>query len=316
MMNYKNKYLKYKNKYLSLKNQSGGANNILPRSLFQLLQKFVKDLTFETSIEVNKETDGTINLFLTKGFETFTDHYHESRTNCGIHIHTHPNSLEQRKETKMDLWPPSHTDILHSVQSISSHRFEKENNLSVDNFVIPENPIKKYDYVFDGNVLWYFKPNNNLIKEYLSLLISNNEEKKNKLLEIIFDNSTRNESDFAGLNEIIGFPKITLEEYLERTRDLLGQKGIKPDDEIMGIDIGFIDWKRLNNDNLSGVEPKNIRIPDDLTCTFTERRDKHIVLPEKDFLSKDELEILYQKALKIFRERELFKKAKGRESPF
>lgn len=315
MMNYKNKYFKYKNKYLNLKNKFGGGNNNLPRSLFQLMEKFVKELPFEISIEVNKETDGTINLFLTKGFETFTDYLHESKTNCGIHIHTHPYSIYQR-ERNMHLWPPSDTDILHSVQSTYSYRFLIENNLSVDNFVIPKNPIKKYDYVFDGTVLWYYKPNINLINEYLSLLISNNEERKNSLLDVIKNNSANNGVDFAGLREILGFPKITLEEYLERTRDLLGQKGIKSDDEIMGIDIGFINWKRMNTDNLSGVELKTIRIPDDLICTFTERRDKHIVLPEKDVLNEDELNILFQKAIRIFKEQEMSKEAKSRESPF
>lgn len=66
-MNFYKKYQKYKSKYIQLKNQFGGGDNKLPGSLFQLMELLV-NLPYEISIEINKDIDGTINLFLTKGY--------------------------------------------------------------------------------------------------------------------------------------------------------------------------------------------------------------------------------------------------------
>ena len=194
-MNFLQKYIKYKNKYIQLKNQIGSGNNTLPGSLFQLMNLFVKNLPFEVSIEINKDIDGTINLFLTKGFMHETDYLHESHTLCGIHIHTHPLSLSQRQNNVY--WAPSGRDIVHTVMSLFSKRnLPKTEYGVIKNIKIDHLKNIIYDYVYDGGGLWYYKPNKALIIEYLKLheLLDDesqetiNRDKKELLLDIIYKN--------------------------------------------------------------------------------------------------------------------------------
>ena len=62
-------------------------------------------------------------------------------------------------------------------------------------------------------------------------------------------------------------------------------------DEILGMDIGIIeDWHNK----------KNIEIVDNLYCNIQENYDdKHIILPENELLNYDDLEFLFNKAIKI-----------------
>lgn len=298
----KEKYLKYKAKYLQLKKminkQIGASDNILPGSIFQIMNLLVK-LPFEVSIEINKNTDGIINLYLTKGFETHTDYLHESNTLCGIHIHTHPFYL-YRTNNEKGLQPPTGTDIRHSILNI--HKSKKFPNSKY---------VYVYDYVYDGNVLWYYKANQGLINEFLKLLDKNDFDTLEDLVNIATENGHNNGGDFLGLRERIGFPKITLEQYIEKTKDIVGNKSsVSIDNDFIGMDIGYI--KNLNK--------PSIIIPDNLTCQIPERRDKHIIFPETGLLNKEELKLLWEKVLKILHEQDIVRnnnqiKIKG-ESPF
>lgn len=307
MNNYQT-YLKHKHNYLNLKNQLGSGYNQLPGSLFQLLELLCK-LPYEISIEVNKNTEGTITLFLTKGFAIGTDYLHESRTSCGIHIHTHYLTLPQRRP-EYKFWPPSSQDIYTSIGNIYSNKTIFNWNQEKEKI-----PQLKYDYLFDGYNLWYYKPNSALVTEYVELSESLKDaklknvapykiekiiSKQQQLLSYSAENADMNALALIGLSS----PSKSLEQYLDSMKDLLNQKSTDaeyPDEKVMGFDIGIIsNWKH----------EKEIIIPDYITCNMNERRDNHIILPIKDLLNNEELDLLYQKSIKI-----LEKKTITKESP-
>jgi len=245
--------------------------NILPGSLFQLMKLFVDRLDYEVSIQVNLEKNGLISLYLTKGFELYTDYVNELKTLCGIHIHTHQMSNRYRNKDNPHS-PPSYLDINHCVQKIINTKIYKNMKYS-------------YDYLFDGTGLWYYKANEKLGKDYLNLLEKKNEiEKKNgidDMLSIMKNNSNVNAIEFIE-------NKLTIHEYLEYMKVLR-------DGESLGIDIGIIlDWQKK----------AYIEIPDNLECNYNEIRYNHITLPNKHILNDDDLELLYDRAIKIFDEQE------------
>ena len=112
-----------------------------------------------------------------------TDHINESKTLCGIHIHTHPKTLMIR-----DIYsPPSGQDIYVNIQRLV-------------------NKFDKYDYVFDGKGLWFYKPNKALKNEFFKLL-NNNPERLDLLLEIASENANNNAVDLMGKRIYFGFFK-------------------------------------------------------------------------------------------------------------
>jgi hypothetical protein len=239
------------------------CNNKLPGSLFQLMKLFVNRLPYEVSIQVNLDKNGLISLYLIKGYEFYTDYLHEPRTLCGIHIHTHSIFNKYRNKDVKHL-PPSSMDINHCVQKIINTKIHKNRKYS-------------YDYVFDGEGLWYYKANEKLKNYFLDLIEKKNQTKMNDILEFMKNNTNQNAVEFIS-------KKLTIQEYLEYMKILL-------DGESVGIDIGIIlDWQKKTS----------IEIPDNLECNINERRDNHIILPNKDILNNDELELLYNRAIKIF----------------
>jgi ribosomal protein S19 len=241
--------------------------NILPGSLFQLMKLFVDRLHYEVSIQVNLEKNGLISLYLTKGYEFQTDYVNELKTLCGIHIHTHQISNRYRNKDNPHL-PPSYLDINHCVQKIINTKINKNMKYS-------------YDYLFDGTGLWYYKANEKLKDSYLRLMEEKNEDKINIILEDIKNNTGINAIEFIK-------NKLTIHEYLEYMKVLIDGKSV-------GIDIGIIlDWQKK----------AYIEIPDNLECNINEIRDNHIILPNKDILNNIDLELLYDRAIKIFDEQE------------
>lgn len=259
----------------------GGQNNILPGSLFQLLDLLIK-LPFEVTIDINKNTNGTISLEFIKGFEEYTS---LSESLCGICIHTHPLNYGLN-----NFWPPSGKDIQVAVELI---RFRKLVTLRRKNIDI--NNIKNH-YVFDGYNLWYYKPNKELVIEVSNLIVGakkaldlKEEEKAYKLV-----NEYREILEYAAnsshtLQQDLMSKRITLNTYIEKMSNLLLFQ-TEPWNDVMGIDIGLI----------SNYKNKNyIKIPDILECDIAERRDNHIILPETGLLNNEDLQYLFQKCIKI-----------------
>jgi len=256
--------------------------NSLPGSLFQLLKLFSK-LPYEVSIEVSRSANGSIELFLTKGTEEYVDDYYSSKNLCGIYMHTHPTQVSLRKK-EFKRWPPSGFDIAAMIQRIPFRKNKEE--------IIRGNKIK-YNYVFDGFNIWYYRPNPQLIREYLFA----SEDNRHALVEASLHNANFLSMDLNGLREHLGFSQISNNEYIDGMKDLLNQKTDLDyaDDEVMGFDVGVIS-------NLSFRE-KQIFIPDDLTCRINERRVKHIVLPDSGLLSNDDLQLLFEKSIRIMDKR-------------
>jgi hypothetical protein len=254
-----------------------GIDN-LPGSVFQLLELFYR-LPYEITIYINKSINGTIGLFLTKG------QFGNTGTNidalCGINIHTHHYHLPQRK-TDMKYWPPSSDDINVSIGNIL-HKL-----LRIKTFKLSD---IKHDYVFDGYNLWFHKPNIAMINEIKTL--NENQEKLNtaeenlkNLQDAINDNTDNNAMLLADL-------QINLEIYINKMNDLVDMKNKVPDNEVIGIDIGLIPESEFKN-------KQSVNIPDSLTCTINELIENHIILPPTGLLNNEDLELLYEKALKIF----------------
>jgi hypothetical protein len=251
--------------------------------LFQLLELFCK-LPYEVSIQVNSNNDGEIELFLTKGIGYFTDYKNELDTRCGIHIHTHPFSVPART-ADMKYWTPSGTDIGQSMNEILSKRSGFFYN----------RPLMKYGYVFDGYNLWYYKPNQALIDEYVTLTKEGQiEVREEQLKTACMQNNDNLGSDLVGLRVKDGFPKIDIHQYLDKMKDLLGQKSLNyADNDVMGFDIGLVtDYKK-----------EQVNIPDILECKYKEKRDVHILLPETGLLNIPDLDSLYQKCMSIMETR-------------
>jgi len=288
----------------------------LPGSLFQLLELF-SELPYEVSIEVNKSMNGTIELFLTKGniVYFYTDNLHESRTRCGIHIHTHPRVVPVIGRTRnIKEWPPSGTDISASIYSIIQVPIQKSKNINdsyKNQYQLKNGGNMSYDYVFDGYNLWYHKPNKELIETYKFLfdkmtkspipIFSKYARELSEIIKTSKYNSDNLGLDLNGLRKDLGFPQITIDQYLNGMRDIFMQKEELgyADDDVMGIDIGVIKIT---------FKEQNIIIPDDLTCGINEQRIKHIILPETGLLDKDELQLLYKKAMRIMEGRSNFTK--------
>ncbi len=385
LSDYKKKYLKYKEKYLQLKSQIGVVRNTLPGSLFQLLKLFVYRLPYEVSIQVNSEQDGTISLFLTKGFESLTDYEHESHTLCGIHIHTHPYIIKTPEQLHKEKEQGKYVLVRResSGDSVPSGQDIKMSIGNIGKSIAYIGNEYKYDYMFDGINFWYFKANQSLIAEFKKLLdykkkyaeIINSMEKKfdkneyNKLISYksmledtinklseeynhrisrklnvndildqlkkfksekkyilgmlhkltggkdvykkyidvwnkysdnenrineLFDIANHNTNNY-GL-QFLKFrePYLNYDEYINLMKELLNDE--------FGMDIGTIDWE----------SKKSVEIPDNLDCKIFERRDRHIILPNKDYLEESELELLFDKAKKILESRSF---TKVQESP-
>lgn len=282
--------------YRSRRSLSGGQTNYLPGSLFQLLELFCK-LDYEVSIEVNKSMNGTIELFLTKGYldKLESDPKHISATACGIYIHTHPFIIPNLRTKDMKYWPPSGLDIKSSNEKII------RGNLG------------NHQYVFDGYNLWYYKPNKGLIGEFfaLSTLDKNDfqdskeyfkivNQRKNEILELLnncMGAASNFQEDINGLREN-KYSKINLSQYLSGMKDLFDDKDTLgyTDDKTIGIDIGIISNYRKNI----------VFIPDDLTCSIDEQRVKHIILPSSGLLNSEDLQFLYKRCIKIMDSRSNF----------
>jgi hypothetical protein len=270
---------------------TGGETKFLPGSLFQLLELFCK-LPYEVSIQVNSNNDGEIELFLTKGFEDtyYTDYKNELDTRCGIHIHTHPFSTPART-ADMKYWTPSGTDIGQSINDILSKRSGFNSKTS---YYAGFRPQIKYDYVFDGYNLWYYKPNQALINEYVALTEEGQIEVREQMRNACIHNNDNLGSDLVGLRTEYGFPKINIQQYLDEMKDLLGQKSLNyADNDVMGFDIGLV----------SDYKKEQVNIPDILECKYKEKRDVHILLPETGLLNIPDLDSLYQKCLRIMENR-------------
>jgi len=241
----------------------------IPGSLLQLLELFVKRLDYEVTVEVNKEMGGTINVFLTEGYYETTDSLRESKSRCGIRIHTHPRYAKDGDDFQIDDFiPPSHGDLGNSLFNLSHARFQHPDEDPRGQLPLPAKISYSREYVFDGKAFWSYQASPALQRLWLKI----------------------NHESRVFLRDKLSLGWIEAWSRWKHGGDL---ESFIRENKTLGIDISAtLDWRR-----------RTVPIKDSLKCMY-ERRDRHLTLPN-GLLNSSDLEDLYEKAVKVIVRRRL-----------